>query len=149
MEVTLKPARDEDAERLLGFVRAYYEFDRLPFNHPEAAATLHRLIEDRSLGRAWVIEADAEPVGYVILTLGYSLEYGGRDAFVDELYLDASSRGRGIGRRVLALVEQEARSLGVRALHLEVERGNHAAQAFYRSAGYEDHDRYLMTKGIP
>jgi ribosomal protein S18 acetylase RimI-like enzyme len=34
----------------------------------------------------------------------------------------------------------------VRALHLEVERANTEAQAFYHKAGFADHDRYLLTK---
>jgi len=35
-----------------------------------------------------------EPIGYMILTLGYSLEYRGRDAFVDELFVVESRGGR-------------------------------------------------------
>ncbi|HYS78429.1 MAG TPA: hypothetical protein VEO94_06295 [Candidatus Dormibacteraeota bacterium] len=38
--------------------------------------------------------------------------------------------------------------IGVRALHLEMERGNVAAQALYRRHGFADHDRYLMTRWI-
>jgi len=38
--------------------------------------------------------------------------------------------------------------LGVKALHLEVERTNTAAQAFYRKIGFKDHSRYLMTKWL-
>ena len=40
-------------------------------------------------------------VGYLVLTLGYSLEYGGRDAFIDEVYIRSSYRGRGIGTAAL------------------------------------------------
>jgi ribosomal protein S18 acetylase RimI-like enzyme len=36
----------------------------------------------------------------------------------------------------------------VTALHLEVERKNKAAQEFYRRIGFQDHDRYLMTRWI-
>ena len=47
-------------------------------------------------------------VGYVVVTLGFSLESGGRDGFIDELYIAPAARGRGIGAKVLALVEREA-----------------------------------------
>jgi len=36
------------------------------------------------MGRVWLIQYQGQVIGYVILTLGYSLEYGGRDAFIDE-----------------------------------------------------------------
>ena len=84
----------------------------------------------------------------MILTIGYSIEYRGHDAFVDELYLRESYRGRGWGRAALAFVEQACRELEVRALHLEVERKNTAAQALYRKFGFENQDRYLLNKWI-
>ena len=80
----------------------------------------------------------------LLVECGYSLEYQGHDAFIDELYLRSHYRRQGIGAQSLRFVENAARSLGVRALHLEVERGNTAAQAFYRQVGFADHDRYLM-----
>ena len=48
---------------------------------------LERLVADDSLGRAWVIRAageGAEHAGYMVVTLGFSIEHGGRDAFVDQ-----------------------------------------------------------------
>jgi ribosomal protein S18 acetylase RimI-like enzyme len=82
------------------------------------------------------------------LTLGYSFEFGGYDAFIDEVYIRESQRGRGIGKLALQMAEDECRALEVRALHLEVERENTNAQALYRKVGFVDHNRYLMTKRI-
>ena len=104
--------------------------------------------EDERLGGVWLIRSGASAVGYVVLTLGYSIEFRGRDAFLDELYLRPEARGRGAGRKALEFVEGVCRSLGVRALHLEVERANAGAQALYRKAGFVDPDRYLMTKWV-
>ena len=60
-------------------------------------------------------------IGYLVLTIGYSLERGGRDAFIDELYVRAERRGRGLGALAVATAEAAARRLGVRAVHLEVD----------------------------
>ena len=92
--------------------------------------------------------AGNELAGYVILTLGFSFEYRGREAFIDELYVEEKFRGRGWGGRAMEFVEERARELGVNAIHLEVDRGNEPALALYRRTGYVDHDRYLMTKWI-
>jgi GNAT superfamily N-acetyltransferase len=148
MKITFKIAERADIETLLEFMRGYYEFDHLPFDEQVARAALTKFVGDESLGRIWLIAYEGEAVGYLVLTLGYSLEYGGCDAFVDEVYIRESHRGRGIGQRTLTFAEDACRSLGVRALHLEVERANTNAHGLYRKAGFIDHDRYLMTKRI-
>ncbi len=148
METTYRIAERTDSETLLEFMREYYEFDHLPFDEQVARAALTKFVGDEALGRVWLISYEGEAIGYLVLTLGYSLEYGGRDAFIDEVYIRESHRRRGIGQRVLTFAEEVCRSLGVRALHLEVERANTNAHGLYRKVGFVDHDRYLMTKRI-
>jgi GNAT superfamily N-acetyltransferase len=148
VETTCRIAERTDIETLLEFMREYYEFDHLPFDESIARTALARFVGEESLGRVWLISYEGEAIGYLVLTLGYSLEYGGRDAFIDEVYIRESHRRRGIGQRVLTFAEEVCRSLGVRALHLEVERANTNAHGLYRKVGFVDHDRYLMTKRI-
>ena len=99
-----------------------------------------------SSGRIWVARDGGVVVGYLALTFSYSFEFGGRDAFVDELYVVPSRRNNGWGGHLLRVAEAAARGFGVRAIHLEVSRGNPRAGRLYRSFGFEDHDRHLMTK---
>jgi GNAT superfamily N-acetyltransferase len=58
--------------------------------------------------------ARPEAVGYIVVTLGYSMEYGGRDAFVDDLFLAAAHRGRGLGTAALAQARAYCVAQGVR-----------------------------------
>ncbi len=81
----------------------------------------------------------------MVLTLGYSLSHPGREVFVDEIFIQESQRRHGIGRQAFAFAEAWCRATGVKALHLEVERENSKAWAFYRAIGFEDHDQYFMT----
>lgn len=148
MEAIFKVAESTDIELLLQFMQEYYEFDHLSFDERVARTALGNFIDDPTFGRVWLISVDRELVGYLILTLGYSIEYGGRDAFIDEVYIRSEYRGYGIGSQALSFVEEECRALGVRALHLEVERENTNAQRLYRKVGFTDHDRYLMTKRV-
>ena len=85
----------------------------------------------------------------MVLCYGYSLEYLGRDAFIDELYLIESYRRRGWGKRTMQFVQEEAQRQGIRAIHLEVVRRNTNAFEFYRKLGFKDHDHRLMTLRLP
>jgi ribosomal protein S18 acetylase RimI-like enzyme len=140
-------ATPSDAKAILLLMREYYAEDGYPLVEAECERAVLGLIEDGHLGRLWVARDDScEVVGYLAVTLGFSLEYRGRDAFIDELYIAERARGRGLGREALRLAEDYCRALGVRALHLEVEPHRKRAQLLYREAGFEDHERHLMTK---
>jgi len=105
------------------------------------------LLRDPALGHVWLIFADGQNIGYIVMCFDYSLEYRGRGAWIDEFFVRRSHRRRGIGTRVLEFFAEEARKLGVTVVHLEVNHGN-AAVELYRRLGFEDHHRYLMTKWI-
>jgi GNAT superfamily N-acetyltransferase len=148
MSATFKAASPADAEELLAMMREFNAHERIEFVERDVRRALSQILSDASLGRVWVIESGPEAAGYLVLTLGFSLEFKGRDAFVDELFLRADFRGRGLGRRALRVAEEACRELGVRALHLEVDRANATAHELYRRSGFTEHDRHLMTKWI-
>ena len=141
-------AKESDAPLLLEFMRQYYAFDGHTFDEPRARAALLAFLRDSSLGRAWLIYDQQTPVGYIVLTLGYSLEFLGRDAFIDEFFLIESHRSRGWGRKAMEFVEEYARSQGVRAIHLEVVHSNRSALEVYQRLGFQDHKHHLLTKWI-
>jgi GNAT superfamily N-acetyltransferase len=147
-EANFKIAEKFDIETLVEFIREFYEFEHLKFDESIVRTALAKILDDDSLGRVWLIQHGDEAIGYVVLTFGYSLEFRGRDAFIDELYIRESYRGQGVGMSVIQFIESVCPSLGIQALHLEVERKNTAAQNLYRKVGFKDHDRYLMTKWI-
>jgi GNAT superfamily N-acetyltransferase len=147
-EPSFRLATENDAGGLLEMMREYYAFDGHAFDPERAQVALLAFLREPTFGRAWLICDDATPVGYIVLTLGYSLEYLGRDAFIDEFYLRESHRGKGWGKCALTFVEDQARALEVRSIHLEVVRQNTGAKEVYRKSGYADHEHYLMSKWI-
>jgi GNAT superfamily N-acetyltransferase len=126
-----------------------YDHDgTLVFDGMRARAALEQLISCPAYGGVWLIVEAERVAGYVVLTLGYSVEFHGVDAFLDETYVTPDSRNRGIGTAALRFIEDKCLELGVNALHLQVERANTQAQEFYRRGGFVDHDRHLLTKWI-
>lgn len=143
-----EPATSDEIEILVAMMRELYAHDGLAFDEAIARRALLGVIDNETFGRVFLIRLGNEVAGYAVLTFGYSLEFHGRDAFVDELYLRDEYRGRGIGKRALQFLTEVWANEGVTSLHLEVERENTSAQAVYRKFGFEDHDRYLMTKWL-
>jgi ribosomal protein S18 acetylase RimI-like enzyme len=137
----------DDIAVLLELVQEFHTDERLPFEATIDRDVLSQLLINPSLGQLWLISQSNEVVGYLVLTLGYSLESRGRDAFIDELYICPSHHRQGIGTQTLALAETVCRNSGVHTL--EVDFANADAQKLYRRIGYQRHDRFLMTKSLP
>jgi ribosomal protein S18 acetylase RimI-like enzyme len=147
-EPLFRPATESDAATLLEFMQEYYTFDGHGFDKEKARAALTKLLREPGLGRVWLILDGEAPAGYVVVAFGYSLEWLGRDAFVDEFYLLPHYRGRGWGRKTMAFVEDAARSMGMTALHLEVVRQNTTALKVYRKLGFKDRESTFLSKWI-
>lgn len=146
MDATLRLAVPADLDILLPMVREFWVIEKLHFVEPEVRRALAGLLASPQYGLVILAESAGAPIGYLALTLGYSLEFLGRDAFVDEIYLRDAYRGKGIGDRAIDLAVEKCRELGVRALHLEVDHVNPRARALYERVGFTAHDRALMTR---
>lgn len=149
MEPSFRAAQPSDIDALILMMRGLYEHDRTPFDESAHRAALAQLLSNDSYGLTSLMLLGEEVAGYVVITFGFSLEFRGRDAFIDELFVKDEFRGRGLGGAAIHFAEGICRDRGVRALHLEVERRNIGAQSVYRRAGFKDHDRYLLTKWLP
>lgn len=61
---------------------------------------------------------------------------------IKHLWLDPSTRGRGWGRTLLVELEARAVGLGARVVVLDTNATLEAAQALYRSSGYDEIEPY-------
>jgi GNAT superfamily N-acetyltransferase len=123
----------------------YYEEEDYPFSDADARRTLTELVEDSRLGWLFVASEEDRLIAYVAITLGFSLKYRGRDAFIDEVFVSRAFRARGLGRQAVQLAIGQCRAAGVRALHLEAERAKPSLSTMYGKLGFKSHDRSLKT----
>ena len=105
------------------------------------------MLADPNLGCVFVIEDDGRDVGYAFLSYSFDLEFGGREAWLTELFIDDAMRGRGAGAFALAAIEPELRARGVRAFHLQVREEN-PAMRLYERAGMKRVPRLIMSKKL-
>ena len=149
MNLVFRPATLSDIEVAVLLMRGMQEVDpwEQPFDENAVRVHLTELIQNPALGVLHLASDDSHPIAYLVLCFDFSLEYQGRCAWIDELYVEDAYRGKDIGTHLLDLAENISRENGARTLHLEVNRGN-AAIEFYRRRGFVDHDRFLMTKRL-
>jgi GNAT superfamily N-acetyltransferase len=146
--VSLGPATTDHVPLLLDWMRDFYAHESIPFEPARSRATLAELIASPAFGRVFLLVAEGTAVGYAAVALGFSLEFGGRSAFLDELYVRPPSRGRGVGAAALSLLADRCRELGARSLALEVHLENRKAEALYRRSGFVPNDRHLLTRRL-
>ena len=137
MTTATRNATLNDIPALVDMMQEFYAEADYSLDRQWAAASFSTLLQDDSLGAAWVIVHDSEPAGYVVLTMRFSMEYGGLDAFIDDLFIRPSYRRRGLGRVALKALFEECERRQVLAVHVEVGHDNVAAKALYLSYGLE------------
>lgn len=145
-EIEIRRANDDDREQLCGLIERFYRIDNHVFDAVRVAAGLAPLLRDDQHGQAWVATTGDALIGYVIVTWSWSLESGGRDCILDELYVDR--RGDGLGAALLRRAMNEARRAGAAAMFLETEAPNDAARRFYRRHGFSADDSTWMSRSL-
>ncbi|MCR9252759.1 MAG: GNAT family N-acetyltransferase [bacterium] len=145
-DVNLIDSIDENIEEILSMMESFNAIDNYPFDKDQRTKNITEFINNPYLGRLWLIRKSNDVVGYLVLTFGFSFEYGGRDAIIDEFFIEDGYRRQGIGNKVMSLLVEEADKLKVNAIHLEVEHSNERAHKLYIKNGFQGNDRGLLTK---
>jgi ribosomal protein S18 acetylase RimI-like enzyme len=134
-----------DVDALVRLMRQFYAEASFTLSESAALRAFEALLDDSRLGQVWMIEDDGHPAGFVVLTVSFSMEYGGLRGFVDDFYVAPQYRRRGLGHAALEEVTRACRRRGVRALLVETDPENTAALSAYRSVGFDDSGRCLLS----
>jgi diamine N-acetyltransferase len=144
--ITFKPFAQEDIGTILALMKEFNAIDDYPFNENERRENLMTLLSNESFGKLWLILHEERIAGYTFLGFGFSFEFKGRDAFIDELFIRPEFQGKGIGKAAIDFVIEQSKALGVKVVHLEAEKHNERALQLYQKRGFKDHNRYLLSK---
>ena len=149
MPISITRATPADVELLLAMMRHMQEDDPWSesFHEPTVRANLAELLQNPVYGVIYLVREENAPIAYLVICFDYSIEYRGKGAWIDELFVEAAHRGKGIGTQLLDLAGTASREHSAKFLHLEVTHGNPALE-LYRRRGFLDHQRYLMSKAL-
>ena len=142
--ISFKPLEIANIEVITQMMQNFYAIDNYPMDVEVAKTLFQEFISNEHLGKSWLIYSENEIVGYIILTFIFSFEYGGKIAFVDELFIKETARGKGFGKEAIQFIQSEVSKLSLKLLYLEVEPHNENAQKLYLAHDFELHNRKLM-----
>jgi ribosomal protein S18 acetylase RimI-like enzyme len=155
--VSLRRANKQDRPLLLTLIEEFCRVDQHVFEARRVSIALGPLLENDNLGIVYLVETERtgasgstgvqETVcGYVIITWGYSIESGGREGLIDEIYLRRP--GQGLGSALFPLLLDALAPFELKVMFLETERGNDRARRFYQHHGFVEDDSIWMSRGI-
>ena len=138
----------EELPDLLRMLEAFYVEEQLIHDPEGTSAAVRSLLGEPSAGAIWLLRSGESIAGYLIASIGFSVEFGGRYVLLDELYIRPEFRGHGQWRRGFSEVERWAGDKGIHTLRLEVNHHNSRAKGLYLGYGFIDDERSILTKRL-
>ena len=143
---SIRRAVASDLDALVRLGEAYCAADRHEFDETRVRSALIPLLVDDAYGVVLIAEADSVAIGYAVVTWGYSIESGGIESLLDEIYV--AEPGRGIGSGLLEACLHAARDHGARTMFLETEAHNEGARRLYARHGFVIEDSVWMGRPL-
>jgi GNAT superfamily N-acetyltransferase len=132
----IEAARQEDLDTVAALLREQFEEHHIDMERGQLSDAVRGLLSDRSRGSVLLAYHDTVPVGVAVLAYTFTLEHGGRVAWLDELFVSPAHRGRGTGRALLHRALDVARDRGCHAVDLEVDAHHLRAERLYEREGF-------------
>jgi GNAT superfamily N-acetyltransferase len=136
----IRRAGPGDLDRLVDLHREFCAVDPHPFDVARATAAFAPLLDDDRHGVVWIVDS---PSAYAVLTWGWSIEAGGAEAVLDEIFV--SERDSGVGSSLIQHVLSDGRRRGLARVLLETETANHRVRTFYERNGFHVDASIWMT----
>ena len=138
----IRPATVDDAALLRSMIRELAEFEHeLQWVTIREEDLVRDGFGDNPRFRALIAEWGGEPAGYAVF-FPYFSTWVGRGLFLEDLFVRASFRRRGVGTALLASVARIAVVEKCYGIHWEVVNWNEKAIEMYKALGAEFRDRW-------
>jgi GNAT superfamily N-acetyltransferase len=136
-QLRVRVATHDDVEAMTGLLQALFAIETdFDFRPDKTRRGLEMLLARPEQGLALVVDDNGKVVGMGTLQLLVSTAEGGVVGLVEDIVIDESRRGRGLGRLLLQSLEQWAVARGASRLQLLADRHNRPALAFYAALGW-------------
>lgn len=133
----LRLARAEDSAALVGLMIQFSQEVAAPLTKEHVLGALEPLLANPGIGDVWILESDV-PLGYLVITWGWGIESGGKEALIDELFVIPEARNQGLATAMLQAAIERAQENGTKAVFLETELENPKSRDLYKRLGFQE-----------
>ncbi|HEY9038640.1 MAG TPA: GNAT family N-acetyltransferase [Roseovarius sp.] len=137
-------AKPGDIDTILPLIAAFHAETGIAQDDATRRAAVAPLLDGSPHGAIYIAGPARAPIGYAVISFGWSLEFGGLDGILDEIYIRPGVRGRGIGSDMLSALPRALAGAGLRMLHLEAARNDARARSFYQRMHFTPRDDYVL-----
>lgn len=146
-EVVIRPARASDAALILSFIRELAEYEKLLDRVSATEEKLYQtLFGDKPCAEVLIAEIDSTAQGFALYFQNYSTFLATPGIYLEDLYVRESSRGLGVGLKLIASVAKRAVELGCGRFEWAVLDWNEPALKFYRTLGAVAQDDWTAQR---
>ncbi len=139
-------AKPVDLEPVVGLLQGQFQEHGIRLPEERLRAAVAAMLGQPDLGFFLLARETTAVVGMACVSFCWTLEHGGKTAWLDELYVLPAYRGAGQGAALLQAVLSSAQACGCVAVDLEVDFEHHRAENLYRRAGFEPLPRSRWVK---
>jgi GNAT superfamily N-acetyltransferase len=137
-EVEIAPITAEEFEELLPLIGAYQRFYEVgEIDEERNRAFFRRFLAPSEDGLLLGAHQEEQLVGYACLYWHFSSTQAVETVLMNDLYVEESVRGQGVGRALIEAAAEVARERGVSLVEWSTAPDNHTAQRLYDSTGAE------------
>ena len=149
MSTAVTLATPEHLDPLLSLVEAFHAETGQRVNMERRRDGVRPLLDGSPHGAVYLMGPPRAPVGYLVISFGWSVAFGGLEGALDEIYVRPGVRGRGIATEVIEQLTLALKPAGLRALNLEVAGSDARLQNFYHRLGFGVRkDMRLMSRRL-
>jgi len=131
MQAIIRPLNSNDREQWDALWLGYLHFYKTDLPKEQTDLTWHRLLDKNFDMHALVAELDGSLVGLAHYSFTLSSWSSNPDLFLEDLFVPADARRRGVGKALILALDEEARSVGSGKIWWETHKDNQTARSLY------------------
>ena len=147
-ELVIERATAEDASDVLALMAAQFSEHEIGLEGTQLGEAIRRMVAEEGLGFILVAREAGRLVGATAVAYNWTLEHGGKSAWLDELYVLPERRNAGVGTALLERVMAEAVREGCLAMDLEVDAEHQRAEKLYERFGFHRLERRRWARRL-
>jgi ribosomal protein S18 acetylase RimI-like enzyme len=144
--IEIERATEDDLKSTLDLLRDQFAEHQIELSEGDLRKAVLEVLQNDRLGFVLIAREAKRAIGAACISFAWTLEHGGKSAWLDELYVLPAYRRRGVGTALLREVIGVAGEMGCAAIDLEVEHNHRQAERLYQREGFEVLDRRRWVK---